>query len=118
MPHTASLDKEMRQCIRECLDCYSICLETVTHCLQMGGKHADQSHIALLLTCARICETCASAMLLGARQHAETCDACAAICRACAEECRRLGGGDETMQRCAEVCERCAESCGRMSSAA
>lgn len=118
MPHhEATLSKEMRQCIKECLDCYAICLETVQHCLTMGGKHAEQQHISLLLTCARICETSASAMLLGAQQHAETCRACATICHACAEHCRRMGKGDETMQRCAETCERCAASCERMAGA-
>lgn len=119
MPHTAmQMSQEMRQCIKECLDCYSTCLETVQHCLMMGGKHAEQKHIALMLTCASICETSANAMLLGSQQHTETCGACATICRACEEDCRRMADGDETMLRCAESCARCAESCDRMARAA
>jgi hypothetical protein len=119
MPHAARQhDQEMRQCTEECLSCYASCLETVQHCLSLGGRHAEQAHIALLITCARICETSASAMLLGSQQHTETCRACATICRACAEHCRRMADGDETMRRCAEVCERCAESCERMAGAA
>ena len=119
MPHAAThQNKEMQQCIQECLSCYAVCLETVHHCLMLGGKHADQQHIALLLTCARICETSANAMLLGTQQHAETCRACATICRACAEHCRSMGGADETMRRCVETCDRCAESCERMAGAA
>lgn len=119
MPHTMhEMTDAMRQCSRECLDCYAQCLETVQHCLMMGGKHAGQQHIALMLTCARICETSASAMLLGTTQHVETCRACAAICHSCEEECRRMAGGDETMLRCAEACARCAESCDRMARAA
>ena len=115
MPHTMNqLSQEMRQCIQRCLSCYAQCLETVQHCLMMGGEHAAQQHIALMLTCARICETSASAMLLGAAQHDETCRACAAICHSCEEDCRRMAGGDETMQRGAEACARCAESCDRM----
>ena len=115
MPHSGSqLNDEMRRCIQQCLSCYAMCLETVQHCLMMGGKHAEQQHIALMLTCARTCETSASAMLLGTHHHNETCRACAALCRACAEECRRMAQGDETMQRCAEECERCAASCERM----
>ena len=119
MPHTAThLTQEMRQCIQHCLSCYAQCLETVQHCLMMGGKHAAQEHIALMLTCARICETSANAMLLGTREHAETCRACAAICHSCEEVCRRMAEGDETMLRCAEECARCAESCDRMARAA
>ena len=122
MPHTTSRSshssQDMRQCIQECLNCYAICRETVQHCLTMGGRHAEQQHIALMLTCARTCETSASAMLLGSQQHAETCRACAAVCRACAEDCRRMAGDDETIRRCADACERCAESCERMAGAA
>ena len=114
MPHAGHLNQEMRQCIDECLRCYAQCLETVQHCLMMGGKHAGQEHIALMLTCARICETSANAMLLGSTQHTETCRACATICRACADDCRNMADGDATMQRCAEVCERCAANCERM----
>jgi hypothetical protein len=112
------MTEQMRQCSQECLDCYAQCLETVQHCLMMGGKHAEPQHIALMLTCARICETSASAMLLGTPQHVETCRACAAICHTCEEECRRMAEGDATMLRCAEACARCAESCDRMSRAA
>ena len=118
MAHTMTpVTQDMRQCIQRCLDCYAQCLETVRHCLAMGGKHAEQQHIALMLTCARMCETSASAMLLGTPQHEATCRACAAICRACADDCRRLAEGDETMLRCAEACARCAESCDRMARA-
>jgi len=118
MPHSTRLSQDMRQCIQDCLDCYSICLETVQHCLGMGGKHAEQQHIALMLACASICETSANAMLLGSHHHVDTCRACVSICRACAEDCRRMASGDETMQRCAETCERCAQSCERMAGVA
>lgn len=119
MPHShASQSQDMQNCIQDCLKCYSTCLETIQHCLMMGGKHAEQQHITLMLTCARICETCASAMLLGSAQHVETCRACAAICRACAEDCRDVAEGDETMTRCADECEQCAASCERMAGAA
>lgn len=115
MPHDSmKMNQEMRQCIQECLDCYSVCLETVQHCLMMGGKHAEHGHIATLLTCAEICRTSAQAMLLGSQQHAATCRACAEICRACAAECESMGGGDEMTQKCAESCRRCAESCAKM----
>jgi hypothetical protein len=114
MPHQTS--QQMQDCINECLTCHSICLETVTHCLQMGGKHAEASHIRLLLDCAEICQTSANFMLRGSELHNRTCSVCAEICARCADECERIGAGDELMMRCAEACRRCAQSCQSMSS--
>ncbi|MHB0947574.1 MAG: four-helix bundle copper-binding protein [Gemmatimonadaceae bacterium] len=115
MPHHAhQQDPAMRDCIRECLGCYSSCLETAHHCLMLGGAHAAHPHMALLLSCAAICETSARAMLLGSDAHAALCRACAEVCRACAVSCRQVGGDDDVMRRCADACDACAESCARM----
>lgn len=114
MPHTQHMGTDLRQCIDDCLRCYAICLETVQHCLQLGGQHAEHSHISTLLACAEICRTSAQTMLLGSQHHTETCRACAEICRACEADCRSMGANDETMQRCADACRSCAESCRRM----
>src|SRR5436190_238299 len=70
----------MEQCIQNCLDCHRICLETVTWCLQQGGKHAGAQHIRTLLACAEICRTSADFMLLGTDLHKHTCGACAEVC--------------------------------------
>jgi hypothetical protein len=107
---------EMQQCINECLTCHSICLQTVTYCLEMGGKHAEARHIQLLLACAEICQTSANFMLLGSELHTRTCGVCAEVCAQCATSCEQLGN-DAQMQACAEACRRCAESCRRMASA-
>ena len=114
MPHATHTSTEMQQCIRECLDCFSVCTETVQHCLMLGGRHAEHAHIATLLACAEICRTSAQTMLLGSQHHTDVCRACAEICRACEADCRAIGGDDETMRRCADTCRRCAESCARM----
>lgn len=119
MPHTAAhLSQDMQACIDACLTCYSTCMETVHHCLMLGGKHAEHSHIATLLACAEICRTSAHTMLVGSQHHTETCRACAEICRACEADCRSMGGDDETMRRCADECRKCAESCDKMARAA
>ncbi|MCW5977274.1 MAG: four-helix bundle copper-binding protein [Bryobacteraceae bacterium] len=115
MAHAQHMTSEIRECIQNCLDCFSICLETGYHCLTVGGKHTEAKHIALLETCARICETSAAFMLSGSEFHHRTCGVCAEVCRACAESCSSLADGDETMRRCADLCLRCAESCRRMS---
>ncbi len=108
---------EMQHCIQNCQECHRICLETVTHCLQVGGPHAEASHIRLLLDCAQVCQTSADFMLRVSEFHPRVCDICAEVCERCAQDCERFGD-DPMMQRCAEACRRCAESCRRMASMA
>jgi hypothetical protein len=43
---------EMQECIDNCTQCHNICVETIDHCLEMGGKHADTAHIRILQDCA------------------------------------------------------------------
>jgi hypothetical protein len=102
----------MQHCIDICQECHSVCLETVIHCLQMGGEHAEPNHIRLLLDCAEICQTSANFMLRGSDLHGLTCATCAEVCDRCAEDCERFD--DAQMKRCAETCHRCAESCREM----
>ena len=115
MPHQ-EISQEMRECIDNCLRCHAICLETITHCLAMGGEHAAPDHIRLLQDCAQICMTSADFMLRMSDRHGETCGVCAAICEACADDCESLADGADFMQTCADECRRCAESCRRMAS--
>jgi hypothetical protein len=115
MPH--QIDPRVQECIDRCQSCEEICLETVTHCLKLGGKHAAADHISMLLACAEICDTSARFMLLGSKHHPRACDVCAEVCEACAKDCERFDD-DETMQRCADICRRCAESCRQMAKAA
>lgn len=102
------LSGEMRECIQNCLECHSICLATVPHCLQMGGEHASQAHITTLLQCAEICQTSANFMLLNAPLHPRVCGVCAEACERCAEECERMANGDQQMLACADSCRRMA----------
>lgn len=69
MQHGTSMNDEMRRCVDECLSCFRTCLESVTHCLEKGGRHAEASHIRLLLDCAEICETSAGFMLRTSDLH-------------------------------------------------
>lgn len=112
-PMAQERSHHMQQCIDDCLECHSICLETVTHCLQMGGKHAEPRHIRLLLDCAEICQTSANFMLRGSDLHGHTCRVCAEVCTACAKDCERFSD-DAQMMACAEMCRRCAASCQEM----
>ena len=107
------LDDDMRQCIAACIDCGVLCTATVTHYLEQGGKHADASHIRLLLDCADICQTSANYMTRGSELHTRTCGVCAEVCDECAAACEEMAD-DAQMQACAQACRTCAESCRRM----
>lgn len=109
-------DDEMKQCIQLCQDCHALCLQTVDHCLKLGGRHAAADHIRLLLDCADMCETTAHYLLRGSSFHERICRLCADVCRQCGENCGQLAGDDELLKRCAELCRRCGGSCERMAS--
>jgi hypothetical protein len=108
--------QEMEHCITNCDECHEVCLRTVAHCLEKGGRHAEAGHVRLLLDCAQICRTSADFMIRGSDLHALTCGVCAEVCARCAESCERMAE-DELDRRCAEVCRRCAESCRQMAGA-
>lgn len=111
------VDERMRECIQECHECHDICLQTVAHCLEMGGEHAAPDHIRLLLDCAEICQTSANFMSRTSDFHGQVCGVCAEVCERCAEDCERFGD-DKMMQQCAEVCRSCASSCREMANQA
>lgn len=113
MPHLRTYTSKIQECIENCTDCSNACMETVNHCLRLGGKHSQGEHIQLLGVCSEICRTSANAMLLESHFHKRICEVCAEICEACAVECDSMGD-DETMRDCAEACRRCAESCKSM----
>jgi hypothetical protein len=109
-------NQSMQHCIQVCLECHSICLETIQHCLSKAGKHADPAHIRLLSDCAQICQTSADFMLRGSNIHTDTCEVCAKTCEQCAEDCEQFKG-DPDMKKCADICRQCAESCHEMAGA-
>ena len=107
------MGQQMQNCIEACMTCHAVCVETVQHCLKMGGKHAEPAHIRMLLDCQDICQTSADFMLRGSEMHQRTCGVCAEVCEACAADCAKFTD-DSMMQRCAEACRMCAEECKKM----
>lgn len=105
---------DMRSYIDTCLECYRACVSTAQHCLDLGGKHAERSHITLLLDCGEICQTSAAFMLRASDHHGAVCGVCADVCRHCATSCESLGASDPVMQQCAEICRHCERSCRAM----
>ncbi len=106
--------KEVQECIKDCQDCGATCTETMSHCLELGGKHAGAQHIRVLADCTQICRGSTDFMLRGSMFDARLCGVCAEVCRSCGDSCEKLAGDDELIKRCAEMCRRCAESCQRM----
>ena len=114
MPMNMSqLSAQMQRCLDDCLECHQVCLETVMYCLSMGGMHANDAHIRMMLDCAEICQVSANTMMRGSQFSERLCGVCAEICLSCAEDCEKFGN-DERMKTCAEACRRCAESCQMM----
>lgn len=115
MPSTTMtiLDPLVQQCVNDCTACSNSCIETINHCLNMGGKHADPSHIALLFNCAEICRTSADFMLSGSEFSHQICSLCAQVDERCASSCEQFGD-DEQMKACASLCRTSAKSCMKM----
>jgi hypothetical protein len=107
-----TLSNEVRECLRDSLDCYQTCTETIARCLSMGGVHAQLGHINLLIDCARMCNTNADFILRNSTYYPQTCGLTADICDECADTCDRFE--DDFMKECASVCRRCSESCREM----
>jgi len=115
MPDTMArlTSPEMQQCIENCTNCHNICVQTIDHCLRMGGKHVEAAHIKSLLDCADACRTSADSMLRGSALYKQVCGVCTDACTRCAESCAQFGE-DAQMKACAEQCRRCAASCTEM----
>ena len=107
-------DQDLQSCIDECTLCHAICTETIQHCLEKSGKHAEIRHIRLLEDCAEICQTSANFMLRASDLHLQLCSLCADVCERCARSCEQVDAGDAKMRQCANICRSCAESCREM----
>lgn len=95
-------------------ECHDVCLDVlVKHCLALGGDHAEQEHVRLMLDCIQICQANADFMRRDSDYAAQVAQACAEVCDACAESCERFDS--QQMKRCAEICRKCAEECRGMS---
>jgi hypothetical protein len=109
-PDDGELDEAMRECMAACDECSKVCLQHIRHCLDLGGRHDDADHIAVLLTCASVCRSASELMAIGSEWHPTFCDLCAQVCEECAEHCAELGEMDD----CVEACRNCAATCRAM----
>jgi len=112
------MDEEMQTCIQLCRDCHAMCIQTIAHCLKLGGRHATPEHIRLFQDCAQMCTTTVDYMLRESAFHGRICRLCSELCRQCGKDCEQEAGDDQMIKQCIEMCRKCAESCERMASKA
>jgi hypothetical protein len=107
------MNNAMQSCIDACQRCHQTCLNmATTHCMEVGGKHSEPSHLRLMLNCAEICQTTANFMLSNSEFHNALCVVCADICEACANSCEEVGDMDECVIACRECMHECLMTSG------
>ncbi|HHT75221.1 MAG TPA: four-helix bundle copper-binding protein [Methanomassiliicoccaceae archaeon] len=104
------------RCIQDCRICHSVCVATLSHCLRMGGEHADERHIIALQDCADLCKLSEDALIRSSDMMERICRLCGDVCISCAESCESFKD-DRSMALCAETCRTCADSCRKLSRA-
>ena len=102
-------EQQIQECIRSCTECHQVCLENAMHAVAVGGRHASEGHVGLLLDCADVADVTARFLSRRSELHGYVCRACFAVAARCADECEQLG-----MLTCAEACRRCAEACAQL----
>jgi hypothetical protein len=100
---------EMQQCIQDCLDCNTVCLETAMDHQEAGGPQANPDYVLLLQDCAEICMTAAHFMQHDSPLYGFVCQTCALVCNHTAGICDQAGDTD-----CANACRTCAWSCDQL----
>jgi hypothetical protein len=110
------MDRRLDDCIRDCLDCHRVCLETVGH-LSTGGRRVDPAHIRMLWSCAELARASAGLLHAPGSGHGAACAACAEVCDRSARYCDGFAD-DPQMAACAAACRRCAAACRQVAAAA
>jgi hypothetical protein len=106
---------KLEECIQNCRDTHEVTLQTLSYCMQRGGRHASLDSLKLLMDCAEITQSCANFMLRGSDVYVVVCGACAEVCEESARAVSALSD-DFQMKICAEIMRRCADSCHQMRS--
>ncbi|MBD6614841.1 four-helix bundle copper-binding protein [Komarekiella sp. 'clone 1'] len=110
---TESILTEMQACKQTCIECQTICIDTLKYCKSQGGKYSDMTMMSMMRDCAEMCMICVNMINDGSEFMGNTCSLCAEICDRTAIACENMGS-DATMMFCAAICRRCAEYCKTM----
>ncbi|MET7391233.1 four-helix bundle copper-binding protein [Streptomyces sp. NPDC005529] len=110
-----AMSQQMQDCVEACLSCHSMCEETMSSCMNMGGQ-AQMQVMRTLMDCSEATRMCADMMMRRSPMSAEMCAMCAKACDMCAQSCMSMPD-DPQMMRCAEACRHCADMCRAMAGA-
>jgi hypothetical protein len=103
---------ENKKCIEACLTCAALCNNCATSCLQEPDTKMMVNCIQLDMECAAVCYAAAQLMSFGSSKAAALCKICAELCEACANECSKHS--NEHCKECANACMECAAECKKM----
>ena len=106
-PDNQLLNDQMADCIQNCLNSHTVCLDAASRRMEQGGQHAE--HIRVMLDCSEICLTNAHLMIRNSPLYGYVCRACADVCSDCAERCYQVGEQD-----CGDACQASANSCQQL----
>jgi hypothetical protein len=103
---------DYQTCIDACLSCADLCNHCASASLLINEKKIMANCIQLDMECAVICYATAQLMSLGSSKVAEFCRICATICEACAMECEMHEF--DHCRECAAACKHCAVECRKL----
>lgn len=103
------LSSEIQACIKNCLECHNVCLQTISYCIEASPRHSDL--IRSLLSCAEICRLNANFMLLESEYQRELLQVCESASEKAASICDGKAGGNFQLKLCAEICRVTSSSC-------
>jgi hypothetical protein len=104
----------------------AVTIDALNDCAQACAQDIDadlsERHLAEMVTCIRLCLSCADVCVATARVVSRRVaddgsfvtmllDACAAVCKDCGDECERHAQMHAHCRVCAEACRRCEEAC-------
>src|SRR5438552_16894015 len=101
---TISSQRELWDCVQQCMDTQRVCWETVSYCLDNGDKYAALSRVRMLIDAASSCQTTIEDSRIGSPLFLESCDYCARLLDHCARELASLSR-DSKIHNCITVCQ-------------
>ncbi|MEV0967957.1 hypothetical protein [Microtetraspora glauca] len=110
MKQEKKITSEMQKCIDMCMEAHSCCEQTMTHCLQQGGKHADMAMMGALMDCSDMTRMCGDMMMRQSPMAMDMAGMCARAADRCAEMAMPMSTGDPMMQKCVDACRACAQA--------
>src|SRR5688572_26224637 len=108
-----SMSAEMQQCLAATVECQRICAETVTYCLQQGGRFADEPLIRLLQDANDFCRLTNDLLTRRSDWHGRASAMAAEVLAQAARRCTEFGD-DAQLKTCSEACLRAASCAKRM----